>query len=74
MSKIDPSVRQYLTEKLDWNTKGVDKDLSEIARHIPDWEANLAAKMGIDSVAIHDITQNPRSEVSECVRANFCAL
>ncbi len=63
VSKLDPSVRQYLKRKLDWNTGGVDRDLSEIAGHIPDWEAKLAAKMGLNNVAIHDIiAQNSKSE------------
>lgn len=55
VSKIDPSVRQYLREKLDWDAGGVYRDLSEIARHIPDWKEELADRMGLNAVAIHDI-------------------
>ena len=54
-SVIHFSVHQYLDNELDWDSRGVDDDLSEIARYIPDWKDNLAEKMGLTKVEIHDI-------------------
>ena len=42
---------------LDWNSKGVDKDLSEIAKHMGQWEELLAVPFELTSVDIEDIKE-----------------
>lgn len=42
LSHLPPSVSPYLDKMLDWDAKGVDRDLSEIAQHMHSWEEVLA--------------------------------
>lgn len=62
VSTIRPSVRHYLENKLDCDSKGVDKDLSKIAEHIPNWKDSLAEKMELTPTEIHDIQMESSRE------------
>ena len=44
-------------EVLDWDQKGVDKDLMEIAHHMLGWEEQLSALLGLTQEDIHDINK-----------------
>ena len=45
----------YLEKELDWDHEGVDKDLSEIADHMLEWEERLSTSMALTEVEISDI-------------------
>ena len=55
MSSLPAGVQRYLDEVLDWDQKGVDKDLMKIAHHMLGWEEQLSALLGLTQVDIHDI-------------------
>ena len=57
MSSLPAGVQRYLDEVLDWDQKGVDKDLMEIAHHMLGWEEQLSALLGLTQVDIHDIKE-----------------
>ena len=57
MSSLLAGVQRYLDEVLDWDQKGVDKDLVEIAHHMLGWEEQLSALLGLTQVDIHDIKE-----------------
>ena len=57
MSSLPASVQPYLGEVLDWDHKGVDKDLMEIAHHMLGWEEQLSSLLGLTQVDIHDINK-----------------
>ena len=57
VSSLPASVQPGLDEVLDWDRKGVDKDLMEIAHHMLCWEEQLSALLGLTQVDIHDIKQ-----------------
>jgi hypothetical protein len=42
---------------LDWGHDGVEKDLSEIADHMLDWEEKLPTHLGLTPIDIHDIKE-----------------
>ena len=42
---------------MDWDHKGVDKDLVEIAYHMLGWEEQLSSLLGLTQVDIHDINK-----------------
>jgi hypothetical protein len=46
-----------LKQMLDWDNKGVDKDLNEIAYHMLDWE-ELSSQLGLTPVDVHDIKES----------------
>ena len=50
-------MQPYLDKVLDWDQKGVDKDLMEIAHHMLGWEEQLSAPLGLTQVDIHDIKE-----------------
>ena len=57
ISSLPAGVRRYLDEVLDWDQKGVDKDLMEIAHHMLGWEEQLSALLGLTQVDMHDINR-----------------
>ena len=52
MSGLPEAARGYLDEVLDWDHKGVDKDLNQIALYLTDWEENLSTGL---EIPYHDI-------------------
>ena len=57
VARLDPSRHPYLKKKLDWNSGGVDKDLSEIANEMKAWDQILDIKLGLTPVQISDIME-----------------
>lgn len=55
LSSLSQSVFHHLDMVLDWDNNGVDKDLIEIANHIPDWEVKLPAFLHLNQTNINDI-------------------
>ncbi len=54
MLSLPVDVYHYLERQLDWNHNGVDKDLSEIADHMLDWE-ELSIHLELTDIDIHDV-------------------
>ena len=57
LSSLPACARPHLELQLDWGHEGVDKDLSEIADHMLDWEEKLSTHLGLTTTDIHDITK-----------------
>ena len=55
VSFLPACARPHLELELDWGYEGVEKDLSEIADHMLDWEEKLSTHLGLTNVDIHDI-------------------
>ena len=45
----------HLEKILDWNNKGVEKDLIEIAKHLTEWEEKLVSPLGLTHTEKKDI-------------------
>ena len=60
VSSLPACARPHLEWELDWGHEGVDKDLSEIAHHMLDWEERLATHLELTAVDIHDIRSKHR--------------
>ena len=54
---LPPSARPHLELQLDWGHGDVEKDLSEIANHMLDWEEKLATHLELTPIDIHDIKE-----------------
>ena len=50
-------ITPYLGKVLDYDSQGVDRDLSEIARHMRQWEEQLAVPLGLTQTDIDDIKE-----------------
>ncbi len=48
-------MRPHLEYQLDRDSEGVDRDLSEIAHHMLDWEVKLSTHLKLTEVDIYDI-------------------
>ena len=57
VSSLPASARGNLSQLLDWDHGGVDKDLMEIAHHMLGWEEQLSALLELTQVDIHDINR-----------------
>ena len=57
MSSLPSSARPHLELEVDWGHGGEDKDLSEIADHMLDWEEKLAVSLGLTEEDVQDITK-----------------
>ena len=58
VSSLPPAVRPHLEYQLDYDNKGVDKDLYEIAHLMLDWDLKLAAHLELTEIDINDIKKN----------------
>ena len=56
-------VRPYLERQLDWGHGGVEKDLSEIAKHLDNWE-EVAPHLELAPIDIHDIKEKHQNKPS----------
>lgn len=54
ISSLPTNTLDTLDQQLDWDHKGVDKDLNEISNHMVNWE-ELSAHLGLTSTDAHDI-------------------
>ena len=54
---LPASARPLLEQQLDWDNEGVDKDLTEIARNMSDWEEKLCSHLGLTTVDVQDIKE-----------------
>ena len=52
---LPASARIHLEMQLDSDNEGIEKDLSEIAQHMLEWEEELCVHLGLTKVDIHDI-------------------
>lgn len=52
---LPSSVHHYLGFELDWDSEGVESDLSRIAHVMVNWEEKLSNHMGLTEVHIHDV-------------------
>lgn len=55
VSLLPECARKYLKEQLDWDNKGVDHDLNDIADKMHDWEEKLSAKLELTPIEIGDL-------------------
>jgi hypothetical protein len=55
LSNLPASVRAHLNQQLDWDNKGMNKDLIKIAYHMLGWEERLVTHLELTDVDIHDI-------------------
>ena len=58
---IPPQCRFKLDKALDFEHKGVEKDLGEIANHLMDWESR-ASHLGLTKVDISEIKNSYRNK------------
>ena len=63
LSFLPDSITPYLDKMLDWDNKRVDKDLSEIAKHLEKWEELLAVPFELTAVDIEDIKDKQSPEL-----------
>ena len=61
MSSLPATAEEYLDKELDWDQGDVDRDLSEIATSMIEWEERLAPLLDLTDVEIHDVKKD-RSE------------
>ena len=45
----------HLEKTLDWDNRGVEKDLIEIAKHLTEWEEKLVSPLGLTHTEKKDI-------------------
>ena len=57
VSSLPCNAHSYLDFQLDIGHKGVEKDLHEIAYHMPDWEEKLSTHLELTPVEISDINK-----------------
>lgn len=57
VSRLPNNVRPYLDKELDWDNKGLYKDLNEIARWMLHWEETLSTHLELTDPEIYDIVQ-----------------
>ncbi len=57
MASIPDSHSHHLDQFLDWDNEGVDKDLTEIASHMINWEEVLAVHLKLTRNDISDIKE-----------------
>ena len=57
VSSLPASARPHLELELDWGHGEVEKDLSEIANHMLDWEEKLTTHLELTPVDTHDIKE-----------------
>lgn len=62
VSSLPPAVRPLLENELDRDSGGVDKDLSEIAHHMLDWEVKLSTHLKLTEVDISDVKEEHARE------------
>jgi hypothetical protein len=55
VASLPPAVQGHLQQRLDWDNGGVDKDLSEIADYMLNWDGILSVPLGLTERDIHDI-------------------
>ena len=55
VSSLPACVHPLLEQQLDWDHKGVDRDLNTIADHMLDWEKKLSTPMKLTTIEIHDV-------------------
>ena len=58
METLPASARPHLVQQLDWDHRGFEKDLNEIAHVMLDWEVKLRAHLGLTEVDVHDIMRD----------------
>jgi hypothetical protein len=58
VSRIPEGTQHYLTRVLDWDNKGVNKDLDEIAASMIEWEEKLSSALEIPWHRICDLKGN----------------
>ncbi len=61
MSTLPESVRPHLEQQLDWDHKGVDEDLNEIAHHMLDWELH-SSRLGLTRENVEDINSKHKDK------------
>ena len=77
---LPASARPLLEQQLDWDHEGVDKDLTEIAHHMLDWEEKFCSHLGLTGVDVHDIKElysgKPELQVTliHSVRYKNCSM
>ena len=57
VSSLPPGIRPFLEKQLDWDSKGVGKDLNMIAHHMLDWEVKLSSHLNLTDIDISDIKE-----------------
>ena len=62
VSSLPPAVQPHLEHQLDWDNEGVDKDLSEIAHHMLDWEVKLSTHLKLTEIDISDVKEKHSKE------------
>ena len=62
MEILPPSARPHLELQLDWGHGDVEKDLSEIANHMLDWEEKLVTHLELTPIDIHDLKNKYSNE------------
>ena len=63
VATLPACARPHLELVLDWGHDRVEKDLSEIADHMLNWEEKLAAHLELTPVDIHDIKETSTNPV-----------
>ena len=77
LSDFEISSSSHLEQTLDWDRKGVDSDLIEIANEVTDWEEKLVAYLQLTDVDVSDIKSqhlgNPKLQRYEWnIAENYC--
>lgn len=62
VSGLPPLARGYLSEVLDWDNKGVNKDLDKIAHFMTNWEEELSSGLEIPYVEIENLKVDNKSD------------
>lgn len=57
VSSLPYSARSHLELQLDWDHKGVETDLGEVAFHLVEWEEELLERLELTVIDAHDIKE-----------------
>ena len=57
MSKLSAKAQYHLSSALDWNTKGVNKDLDDLADFMVNLE-QITSALNIPEVCVQDLQKN----------------
>ena len=76
ISLLPDTAYNHLNEELDYNNKGVDVDLNEIAEDMTEWEERLTSYLGLTRTNIHDIKKEiDILSLQRCVACySYCVL
>lgn len=63
MSALPPIAQGYLSNVLDWDNKGVNKDLDKIAHFMIDWEEKLSSGLEIPYIDVENLKKDFSKDV-----------